>query len=136
MIRSALAAIVATACVAGTASAAGGSSAWASAELKAMDAAGFGRAVESLTFEGVAASGETGRVTVTVGEAGTYRFVGSCGEDCTDIGLILQKDGATAAEGVTGFKATLQPGAYVLNVGFDNCKEARCRYVVRAYKAG
>jgi hypothetical protein len=128
-------AVAAAFCVASAATAAEPVSSWAAQELKAMDGAGFGRPVEGLTFEGSVPQGQNGRVGVQVREAGLYRFVGSCGEDCTDVGLILQKDGASAAQGVGGFKARLQPGDYLLHVGFDNCREARCRYVVRAYRA-
>ena len=107
---------------------------WANAQLKDMDTAGFGAPIDGMTFEGAVAQGKTGQVAVTIPAAGTYALVGSCGEDCADIGLILQQNGQTVAEGVTGFKAALKPGAYVLNIGFDNCKSAQCRWVVRAYR--
>ncbi|HEY3814669.1 MAG TPA: hypothetical protein VGL66_15720 [Caulobacteraceae bacterium] len=124
---------VAAALIAGAALAA--PSDWASSQLKDMDSAGFGQAVDGMTFEGSVAQGQDGKVAVTVPAEGRYALVASCGEDCTDIGLILQQNGQTVAEGVSGFKAALKPGAYVLNIGFDNCKSAQCRWVVRAYKA-
>ncbi len=107
---------------------------WSQGELKEMDAAGYGAPVDALTFEGAAAQGQTGQVVLTIPADGAYALIGSCGGDCTDIGLILQQNGATVAEGVTGFHATLKPGAYQLMIGFDNCKAAQCRYVVRAYR--
>jgi hypothetical protein len=106
---------------------------WATGQLKEMDGGGFGRPVDGMTFEGSAPQGQNGQVAVTVPAEGSYALVASCGEDCADIGLILQQNGRTVAEGVTGFKADLKPGAYVLNIGFDNCKSAQCRWVVRAY---
>ena len=109
-------------------------SAWASGQLKDMDAAGYGAPAPGMTFEGAVAQGSDGRVTLTIPAAGSYALIGSCGEDCTDIGLILQQDGKTVAEGVTGFHAELKPGAYQLMIGFDNCKAAQCRYVVRGYQ--
>jgi hypothetical protein len=57
-------------------------------------------------------------------------------DDCGDIGLILNRDGKPVAEGVTGFKSQLAAGDYELKIGFDACKEAQCRYVVRVYRAG
>ncbi len=107
---------------------------WAAAQLKEMDGAGFGAPVADLTFEGAAPQGKTGETTVTIPAEGRYALVASCGEDCADIGLILQQNGQTVAEGVTGFKAVLKPGAYQLIIGFDNCKSAQCRWVVRAYQ--
>jgi hypothetical protein len=109
---------------------------WATAQLKDMDAFGFGGPVENLTWEGTIPSGTAGSVDLQVPAAGTYFVVGSCGEDCEDIGLILQQGDATVAEGITGFKAELQPGLYKLNIGFDRCGEPQCRYVVRAYRPG
>ena len=108
---------------------------WAQSQLKEMDGAGFGQPVDGLTFEGSAPQGQTGKVTVTIPAEGHYALVASCGEDCADIGLILQQNGQTVAEGDPGFKAALKPGDYVLNIGFDNCKSAQCRWVVRAYQA-
>ena len=122
----------ATALIAGAALAA--PSDWAAAQLKEMDGAGFGAPVADLTFEGAVPQGKTGQTTITIPAQGAYALVASCGEDCADIGLILQQNGQTVAEGVTGFKATLKPGAYQLMVGFDNCKSAQCRWVVRAYQ--
>ena len=107
---------------------------WATAQLKEMDGAGFGRPLADLTFEGSAPQGKNGQVAVTIPAQGQYALVASCGEDCADIGLILQQNGQTVAEGVSGFKADLKPGAYVLNIGFDNCKSTQCRWVVRAYR--
>jgi hypothetical protein len=108
---------------------------WAQGQLKEMDAGGFGQPVEALTFEGAVPGGQEGQVSVTIPAAGDWALVGSCGEDCTDIGLILdRKDGSNAAQGVSGFKAVLQPGTYDLHIGFDRCKEAQCRYVIRAYR--
>jgi hypothetical protein len=108
---------------------------WASSQLKEMDAAGFGQPVDGLTFEGAAAQGHDGQTPVTISAEGKYSVVASCGEDCTDIGLILQQNGQIVAEGISGFKGVaLKPGAYQLLIGFDNCKAAQCRYVVRAYK--
>jgi hypothetical protein len=108
---------------------------WAAPQLREMDAV-FGRPVEGLTFEGMAPAGETGAVRLKVPAAGRYAVVGACGEDCADIGLILDKDGKPVAQGVTGFKSTLAPGDYDLKVAFDACKTERCRYVVRVYPAG
>jgi hypothetical protein len=108
---------------------------WAQAQLKEMDAT-FGQPVEGLTFEGAAPKGESASVKVTVPAGGRYAFVGSCGDSCADIGLILNRDGKPVAEGVTGFKSALAPGDYELKVGFDQCSEASCRYVVRVYRAG
>jgi hypothetical protein len=108
---------------------------WAAPQLKEMDAV-FGQPVEGLTFEGSAPAGQIGTVKVTLPAAGRYAFVGACGGDCADIGLILDHDGKSVAEGVTGFKQTLAAGEYELKVGFDQCKETQCRYVVRVYKAG
>jgi len=110
-------------------------SGWAAPQLADMDASGFGTAVEGLTFEGSAPRGQNGRVAVSVPADGRYAFVAACGEDCADIGLILQKDGRTVAEGVPGFRADLKAGAHVLHIGFDRCPEAQCRYVVRGYRA-
>ncbi len=110
-------------------------SSWAQPQLKEMDAT-FGQPVEGLTFEGAAPSDAAASVKVTVPAGGRYAFVGSCGGDCVDIGLILNRDGKAVAQGVTGFKSTLGPGDYELKIGFDECKEAQCRYVVRVYKAG
>lgn len=110
-------------------------SAWAQAQIKDMDTGGFGRPVEALTFEGAVARGQEGSISVTLPEGGDWALVGSCGEDCADIGLILdRKDGTNAGEGVSGFKAALAAGTYDLHIGFDRCKEAQCRYVVRAYR--
>jgi hypothetical protein len=111
-------------------------SSWAQPQLKEMDAAAFGQPVEGLTFEGAVPRGEAGSVKISVPAGGRYAFVGSCGGDCVDIGLILNRDGKPVAEGVTGFKSMLAAGAYELKIGFDECKEAQCRYVVRVYKAG
>lgn len=108
---------------------------WAAPQLKEMDQV-FGRPVDGLTFVGAAPAGEAASVKVTVPAGGRYAFVGSCGEDCGDIGLILNRDGKPVAEGVTGFKSELAAGDYELKIGFDSCKEARCRYVVRVYRAG
>jgi hypothetical protein len=108
---------------------------WAQPQLKEMDAA-FGQPINGLTFEGAAAKGDVGVVKVTVPASGRYAFVGSCGEDCGDIGLILDREGKPVAQGVTGFKSALDAGDYELKIGFDACKEAQCRYVVRVYKAG
>ena len=118
--------------IAGTASAA--PSDWAGAQLKEMDGAGFGQAVDGITFEGAVTQGKTGQINVTIPTAGKYALVASCGEDCADIGLILQQNGQTVAEGDPGFRAQLKPGDYVLMIGFDNCKTAQCRWVVRAYQ--
>jgi hypothetical protein len=107
---------------------------WAQGQLKEMDASGFGQAAPGLTFEGAVTQGQEGQVTVAIPAAGKYALVGSCGEDCTDIGLILQQGGKTVGEGVTGFRKDLQPGSYGLKIGFDNCKAAQCRYVVRVYR--
>ncbi|HWE47837.1 MAG TPA: hypothetical protein VG407_17595 [Caulobacteraceae bacterium] len=107
---------------------------WANAQLKEMDAAGFGAPVDGLTFEGAALQGKTGEVKVSIPADGKYALVASCGEDCADIGLILQQNGQTVAEGDPGFHAQLKPGDYVLMIGFDNCKTAQCRWVVRAYQ--
>jgi hypothetical protein len=98
-----------------------------------MDAT-FGQPIEGMTFEGAAPSGEAASVKVTVPAGGRYAFVGSCGGDCVDIGLILNHDGKPVAEGVTGFKSALPAGDYELKIGFDACKEAQCRYVVRVYR--
>lgn len=108
---------------------------WAAPQLKEMDQV-FGRPVEGLTFTGAVASGDVGSVRVSVPADGRYAFVGACGGDCVDIGLILNRDGKPVAEGVTGFKSQLAAGDYELKIGFDSCKEAQCRYVVRVYKAG
>ena len=108
---------------------------WAAPQLKEMDAV-FGQPVDGLTFEGSAPAGQIGTVKVTLLAAGRYAFVGSCGGDCVDIGLILDRDGKSVAQGVTGFKSALGAGDYELKIGFDQCKEAQCRYVVRVYKAG
>jgi hypothetical protein len=108
---------------------------WAAPQLKEMDAV-FGLPVEGLTFEGSAAAGQIGTVKVTLPAAGRYAFVGACGGDCVDIGLILDHAGKSVAQGVTGFKSSLDAGEYELKIGFDQCKEAQCRYVVRVYKAG
>jgi hypothetical protein len=108
---------------------------WAQPQIREMDAA-FGQPIEGLTFEGAAPSGDIGVVKVTVPASGRYAFVGSCGGDCVDIGLILNRDGKPVAQGVTGFKSALPAGDYELKIGFDACKEAQCRYVVRVYKAG
>ncbi len=110
-------------------------SAWAVAQLKDMDAA-FGKPVEGMTFEGAVPKGATGAIKLSLPAGGRYAVVGACGGDCTDIGLILDKDGKAVAQGVTGFKSTLPAGEYELKVGFDNCKDAQCRYVVRVYPAG
>lgn len=107
---------------------------WAAPQLKEMDAV-FGQPVEGLTFEGSAPTGQIGVVKVTLPAAGRYAFVGACGGDCVDIGLILDRDGKSVAEGVTGFKSALEAGEYELKIGFDQCKEAQCRYVVRVYNA-
>ncbi|HYF22052.1 MAG TPA: hypothetical protein VD929_01515 [Caulobacteraceae bacterium] len=133
MIMRALAAGAAVLVVAGSALAA---SDWAAPQLADMDASGFGAPVEGMTFEGSAPRGKNGRVAVVVPADGRYAFVAACGEDCADVGLILQKGGRTVAEGVPGFRADLNAGAHVLHVGFDRCPEAQCRYVVRAYRAG
>jgi hypothetical protein len=125
------------ACVAAGAAQAAPVSPWAQGQLKEMDAGGFGHPVEALTFEGAVPGGQEGAVSVTIPSAGDWALVGSCGEDCTDIGLILdRKDGSNAGQGVSGFKAALQPGTYDLHIGFDRCKEKQCRYVVRAYRKG
>jgi hypothetical protein len=108
---------------------------WAAPQLKEMDAV-FGQPVDGLTFEGSAPSGQIGVVKVTLPAGGRYAFVGACGGDCVDIGLILDRDGKPVAQGVTGFKSALAAGEYELKIGFDQCKEAQCRYVVRVYKAG
>jgi hypothetical protein len=108
---------------------------WAAPQLKEMDAV-FGQPVEGLTFEGIAPAGQVGVVKVTLPAAGRYAFVGACGGDCVDIGLILDHAGKSVAQGVTGFKSSLDAGEYELKIGFDQCKEAQCRYVVRVYKAG
>jgi hypothetical protein len=107
---------------------------WANGQLKEMDGAGFGQPVDGLTFEGAADQGKTGEVKLTIPADGKYALVASCGEDCADIGLILQQNGQTVAEGDPGFHAALKPGDYVLLIGFDNCKTAQCRWVVRAYQ--
>lgn len=107
---------------------------WASSQLKEMDAYGFGGAVDGMTWEGSAANGQAGKIEVKIPAKGTYALVGSCGEDCTDIGLILDQGGKTIAQGVTGFRQPLEAGSYTLLVGFDNCKSQQCRYVVRAYQ--
>jgi hypothetical protein len=108
---------------------------WAAPQLKEMDAV-FGQPVDGLTFEGAAPSGQVGVVKVTLPAAGRYAFVGSCGGDCVDIGLILDRGGKPVAQGVTGFKSALAAGEYELKIGFDRCEEAQCRYVVRVYKTG
>lgn len=110
-------------------------SSWAQPQLKEMDQV-FGQPVDGLTFEGSAPAGEVGTVKVTVPAGGRYAFVGACGGDCVDIGLILGRDGKSVAQGVTGFKSQLESGTYELKIGFDACKEAQCRWVVRVYKAG
>ncbi len=125
----ALAAAVAT-----SAMAAGPISEWGASELKDMDGLHLGSAVDGMTWEGTAPAGEPGKVDVVITMAGKYALVGSCGGDCTDIGLILDQGGKTVAQGVTGFRTDLQPGTYSLLVGFDNCKSQQCRYVVRAYQ--
>lgn len=110
-------------------------SAWAVAQLKDLDAA-FGKPVEGLTFEGAVPKGYARSIKLNVPAGGRYAVVGTCGGDCTDIGLILDKDGAAVAQGVSGFKSTLAAGDYELKVGFDNCRDEKCRYVVRVYPAG
>jgi hypothetical protein len=129
--KSAIAALAAAAIFASGAQA----SDWAASQLKEMDAYGFGAAVDGMTWEGSVATGQSGKVDIVVPAAGKYALVGSCGEDCTDIGLILDQGGKTLAQGVTGFRVELAPGSYSLLVGFDNCKSAQCRYVVRAYQS-
>lgn len=110
-------------------------SAWTSEQIRSLDAGGFDHAAEVLTFEGDAARGEEAKVRVEIPTAGSWALVGSCGKDCEDIGLVLDRaGGANVAEGVAGFAASLTPGAYDLHVGFDKCAQARCRYVVRAYR--
>jgi hypothetical protein len=108
---------------------------WAAPQLQEMDKV-FGQPVEGLTFTGAVPAGEVGSVKVSLPAGGRYAFVGACGGDCVDIGLILNRDGKPVAEGVTGFKSELAAGDYELKIGFDSCKEARCRYVVRVYRAG
>ncbi len=108
---------------------------WANPQLKEMDAV-FGQPIDGLTFEGAVPSGGIGAVKIAVPASGRYAFVGACGGDCVDIGLILNHDGKPVAEGVTGFKSKLAAGDYELKIGFDSCKEAQCRYVVRVYRAG
>lgn len=108
---------------------------WAAPQLREMDSV-FGQPLEGMTFEGSAPSGQIGLVKVTLPAAGRYAFVAACGGDCVDIGLILDREGKPVAQGVTGFKSELAAGEYELKIGFDQCKEAQCRYVVRVYKGG
>jgi len=111
-------------------------SAWAAPQVAEMDAFGFGRPVEGLTFEGAARADEVTSVPVSLKQAGAYAFVGGCGEDCAQVGLLLKSaDGATAVRGAPGFKASLPAGDYTLHLGFERCPEAKCRYVVRGYRA-
>jgi hypothetical protein len=107
---------------------------WASAQLTEMDAYGFGAPVDGMTWEGTVPGGQSGKIDMVIASAGKYAVVGSCGEDCGDIGLILDQGGKTVAQGVTGFRSDLPAGSYSLLVGFDNCKSTQCRYVVRAYQ--
>jgi hypothetical protein len=132
--RATIIGLAALATLAASAALAADPSAWAQGQLREMDAAGYGAPAPGLTFEGTVPKDQDGQVSVTIDAAGTYALVGSCGEDCADIGLMLQQDGKTVAEGVTGFKTALQPGRYVLLVGFDNCKTPQCRYVIRGYR--
>lgn len=108
---------------------------WAAAQLKGLDSGGFDRAAEVLTFEGAASQGQESTVRIDIDRPGLWALVGSCGQDCEEIGLIMDRaGGGQVAEGVTGFSTALTPGAYDLHVGFDNCHQPTCRFVVRAYR--
>ena len=128
-------AFAAFACLLAAAAPALAQSEWATPQLKEMDAV-FGQPLDGMTFEGSAPKDQVGVVKVTLPAAGHYAFVAACGGDCVDIGLILNRGGKPVAEGVTGFKSELPAGEYQLKVGFDQCKEAQCRYVVRVYRGG
>lgn len=111
-------------------------SAWAAPQIAEMDAYGFGRPVEGLTFEGAAPPTQVRTIPVTLKADGAYAFVAGCGEDCAEVGLLLKgADGQVAARGAPGFKAKLPAGDYRLHLGFQRCPETKCRYVVRGYRA-
>lgn len=111
-------------------------SAWAAPQVAEMDAFGFGRPVDGLTFEGAGPAAQVRAIPVSLKEAGAYAFVAGCGEDCGEVGLLLKGgDGAVAGRGAPGFRAELPAGDYTLHVGFQRCPEAKCRYVVRGYRA-
>ncbi|NEX94756.1 hypothetical protein [Caulobacter sp. 17J65-9] len=111
-------------------------SAWAAPQVAEMDAFGFGRPVEGMTFEGAATATEVKAIEVSVTSRGSYAFVAGCGGDCADVGLLLKAaDGHVVTRGVPGFKAQLAPGDYTLHLGFQRCVEVKCRYVVRGYRA-
>ena len=110
-------------------------SSWAAPQVAEMDAHGFGRPIEGLTFEGAATPTQVKAIAVTVPSQGVYAFVAGCGEDCAEVGLLLKAaDGHVAARGVPGFKAQLPAGDYTLHLGFERCEEVKCRYVVRGYR--
>lgn len=111
-------------------------SSWAAPQVAEMDAFGFGRPVEGMTFEGSAPATEVKALEVRVASNGVYAFVAACGEDCGEVGLLLKAaDGHVVTRGVPGFKAQLAPGDYTLHLGFQRCEQVKCRYVVRGYRA-